>query len=85
MIKIDDSFSIVGDNYNWTLLKEEEGDINPKTGRPTMSKQEWHYPRLTQCLNKYVNESVKVSEDVKELKTLLIKAEQTVKQVKEQI
>jgi hypothetical protein len=67
MIKIDGTFSVVGDNYNWTLVKKEIGEVNPKTGNPTISKQEWHYPKLTDCLRKYVNESAKASNNLKGL------------------
>lgn len=85
MIVIDKNYSIVGDNYNWTLLKEEEGEINEKTGKPMKSKTEWHYPKLTQCLSKYVNEVSKSANNLEELKQIIRESNRIINSIKEQL
>ena len=57
MIKLDETFRIEPDGFNFTLIKEKLGDINPETGKPTISKGQWYPPTLKDALKSYVRES----------------------------
>lgn len=65
MIKLDNNYSISGDIYNWTLNFEEER--TNKEGKKYTTTEEWYFPKLSQALNKYINQSLKVSESVEDL------------------
>lgn len=68
MVQLDNSYRIETDANNYTLIKEERtGEIHIKTGEETISKDQWYFPKLNQCLSKYFNESIKGAESVKEL------------------
>lgn len=68
MIQLDNNYRIETDANNYTLIKEENtGEIHKETGKETISKDQWYFPKLNQCLSKYLNESVKGAESVKEL------------------
>jgi len=81
MIKLDDNYSIEGDKYNWTLRFEKTGDINPKTGKPTVSKDEWYFSKLEQCLSEYANQKSKEAERYTELADLLKAINTTIKSI----
>lgn len=57
-MKIDDSFRIEKDTYNVTLVHEVEGEVNKKTGKPTITKHQWHYPSIEMALKKYLTYSI---------------------------
>jgi len=57
-MKIDDNFRIEKDTYNVTLVYEVEGGINEKTGKPTITKHQWHYPTIEMALKKYLTYSI---------------------------
>ena len=57
MIKLDENFRIEPDALNFTLIKEMEGEVNPKTGKPTISRGQWYCPTLQSALRAYLRES----------------------------
>ena len=67
MIKLDQNYSIVTDSNNYTLKFEESKGINETTGKEEFSRDEWHYGKLSQALDKYMNQSIKASKSVQEL------------------
>ena len=50
---LDKNYSIERDSYNVILKYYEEGDINPATGKPAITKAEYFYPSLETALNAY--------------------------------
>jgi hypothetical protein len=83
MIKLDERYSIETDSNNFTLKYEEKIIKEIKGEKKEMtSKDEWHYPKLSQCLNKYMNQSLKPLEDIVSLRQELKKIEEVIKNVK---
>lgn len=73
MIVLDKNYRLENDSNNWVLIYEMEGDINPKTNKPTVSTDKWYCTSLTTALNRYVNESTKASETAEDLMVQLIR------------
>jgi hypothetical protein len=69
--KIDDDYTIMSDKWSFSLVKAQKGEINNKTGRPNIHKGEWNYSTINLCLKKYVQESLKMASDIKEVIYLL--------------
>ena len=65
---IDEFYSIENDAHQWILKYECEGDINTKTGKPSVSKSKWYCVTLRQALNRYLDESLKLATDVRAVK-----------------
>jgi len=63
-IKLDDEFTLESDINNWTLKYCKEGDINPETGKPTITKWESYHGDLKFALIKYLNSAPKDAGDV---------------------
>lgn len=64
-MKLDDDFSVEGKAYEWTLkLVRKTDQINPKTDKPVVNRDEWHYPSLRMALKKYLDESLKKSKTI---------------------
>lgn len=77
-IVLDENFRIEPDALNFTLIREEEGEINPKTGKPTISKGQWYCPTLQSALRAYLRESSRdlTMEGDNDLKDVLNKLKQ---------
>lgn len=73
-MKLDDNFTVTNDAYSWTLHLRREGDINPKTGKPSVCEKKWHFGNLKDCLRRYLDESLKPAESVEEMRDLLHRA-----------
>ncbi len=56
-MKINENYSVSKDSYNWILTFCSEGDINPKTGSPTVTTKITYHPTLEQVLNKFIDEA----------------------------
>ena len=78
-ITIDENYSISGDKYNWVLHFERKGELNQKTGKPIISKDEWYFPKLELCLKEYANQKTKTATNYKELVSLLVDINNTIK------
>ena len=61
--KIDEDFTIATDHYAFALKKAKKGEINPETGKSTISSGEWWFPTLNMCLKKYIQECMKECND----------------------
>ena len=75
MIQLDNNYRLESDSNQWTLIYEKEGDINPKTNKPTISTDKWYCTSLGSALDRYVNEASKVSKTAEELLIQLIRIE----------
>lgn len=65
-IKLDENYKMVSDNHNWTL-EFESVRFDEEKQKEVKSKDEWHYPTIQGCLEKYVNQSGKKTESTEEL------------------
>lgn len=81
MIKIDKNYYITNDSNQWTLHYEKVGDINPKTGKNTITKNSWYCGTLERCLKRYIDESLKPAENVIKMAEMLRKAYGNVKEL----
>lgn len=80
MIKVDEQFSIKPDTYSWTLIKTEKK--TKEDGTEYESVDNWYYPKLSNCLAKYMDESLKPSETISELLLRLDGIEENLETIK---
>lgn len=70
---LDSNYTITRDSYNVILNFREEGGINPKTGKPIVSENEWYYKNLEDALIAYTEKVISydnsIQNAVDELKT----------------
>jgi hypothetical protein len=78
-MKLDDNYFIKQDAHNVILCYEKEGDVNPKTGKPMVSKSEWYYNKLEDALNGYLNRAIDANEDVNSVLSELSRAKEVVR------
>lgn len=68
IITLDDDYSIEMEGINVTLRYEKaEGEVNPKTGKPKITKKTRHYSTIGQALKQYVQFSAEGCNDVREI------------------
>ena len=91
-IKLDDKWSIEPDVYSWKLIFSEErmkdekikvdGKIK-KTGKqvPFLHVDEWYFPKINQCLDKYLTEVFKSDKTISEMSHRLSGIESKVNQI----
>lgn len=73
-MKIDENFKLEGVPYNWILKYEKPtGEINEDTGKESVTKDQWYFPKIKQALEKYVEEALK---PVKTVNEVLLKLEE---------
>lgn len=78
MIKLDDYYTIESDASCWSLLYEKQGDINPNTGKPIVSRDASYHANLKQALHKYLDNCLKQPESVQGLMVRLAQVEATI-------
>jgi len=84
-IKLDDKFKILNDTYSFTLVFEEP---RTKTNKKTLLEEDfifedkWYYPRLSDCLNKYLELTLKECEEIKEIDAKLNTIESKINELK---
>lgn len=72
MITLDENYRIETEANNFILKYERPtGEINKKTGKEMVSSGEWYYGKLEHALDKYLNEALKPSKYIQDLKTRL--------------
>ena len=64
VIKLDESFTLSNDTNQWVLEMVQTGDINTKTGKPTITRNKWYCTSLRTSLNRYMDESMKPANNV---------------------
>jgi hypothetical protein len=66
-MKIDENYSIKTDKCNVILCYKNEGQINPNTGKPKKTYNEWYYKDMADALNAYMNKTINRSESIPEI------------------
>jgi hypothetical protein len=61
-MELDKNYRIESDTYNFTLIYESKS-FDEKKQKEVISKVEWYYPDLKSALNKYLNQSLKPSQN----------------------
>lgn len=74
-MKIDENWSIEADSACWILSFEKEGEVNPKTGRPKMTRTQTYHATLASGLRWYLMESLKPSTDAQDVLARITEAE----------
>lgn len=80
-IKINDNYSIEKDSYSWNLKYESIGDINPATGKPTITSRQTFHGNLEQALNAFIDDSTtgdSVQELIQNLKQARIEVKEAI-------
>lgn len=62
VIKINENWTIESDTLQWILKFEKEGEVNPKTGRPTLTKDSFYYNKLSEAIRAYINKMLQSQE-----------------------
>lgn len=81
-IQLDENYSIESDAACWTLTYEKEGDINPKTGKPIVSRDASYHANLKQALVKYLDNSLKPCKDAQDVLKRITELEKTIEKVR---
>lgn len=55
-LKIDENYRIEKDVSSWNLMFERIGEVNPKTGKRTVSRNVTYHANIKQALIKYCDE-----------------------------
>lgn len=79
VIVLNDNFSIYPSTDCWTLKQQEEGEINPKTGKPSIKVSNTFHGTLKQALDAFVDKSLKTSLDISMLQEKLQELEDFIK------
>lgn len=66
MIKLNGNFRIVADAHSWVLEQSTEKTRKTKEGKEEqyVHTEKWYYPKISQCISKYVEESLKPMKSV---------------------
>ena len=75
MIQLDEYYRIEEDAASWNLIYEKEGEINAKTGKPSISRDASYHANLKQALVMYLDKSLKGSTDVQDVIQRISEAE----------
>lgn len=81
-IQLDENYSIESDSACWTLTYEKQGAINPKTGKPIISRDASYHANLKQALVKYLDNSLKPSKDAQDVLSRIVEVEKTIEKVR---
>jgi hypothetical protein len=77
-MKLDENYRIEQDAANWILIYESEGDVNPKTGKRSISRDVSYHANLRQALTVYLDKNLKGSTDILDVKNRLVEAERKI-------
>lgn len=66
MINLSENFRIVADTHSWILEQDTEKERKTKEGvkENYTHTEKWYYPKLSQCIERYIEESFKPMESV---------------------
>ena len=75
-MKLDENYTLIGDEYQWTLYFEKKY-FDEKKKKEVVSKNNYYFKSIKDAINSYIDKKLKeketVSEVIEELKTLLNK------------
>lgn len=66
-MKLDEFYTVEPDTACWVLTYEKQGDINPKTGKPTISRDVSYHADLKQSLVAYLDKCLEPSTDIQDV------------------
>jgi len=66
-MRLDEHNFIEPDIGSWTLVYEKLGEINPKTGKPTLTRRTSHHGQLQYALRQFVDESLVECSDIQQV------------------
>lgn len=78
MIQLDEFYRIEEDAASWNLIYEKEGEINDKTGKPSISRDASYHANLKQALVVYLDKSLKGSTDAQDVIRRITEAEERI-------
>jgi len=81
MIKLDENYTIERDSNSWSLIYSEER-FSEKKNKTVTSKDEWHYPSLSLCLKKYLDQSLKKCASIDEVIEMISRYDKKVESLK---
>lgn len=67
MIRLDEFYTIESDARCWVLTYEKSGDINPDTGKPTISRDVSYHANLKQLLTRYLDDCLRPSTNLQDV------------------
>jgi hypothetical protein len=76
-LKLDENYKVEKDENNFVLIFEKEA-YNEKTKKNYMQKDRWYYPKLSQVLDKYLNECLRPIPDIENVYKELIRVEKLI-------
>lgn len=82
IIVLDENWKIDTSGGTATLLYEKEGEVNPKTNKPSVSRDTFYYSTIKQALVGYSNRSINVCKDTGEILKKLDEIEELIKNLK---
>ena len=75
-MKLDENYTLIGDEYQWTLYFEKRY-FDEKKKKEVVSKNSYYFKSMKDAINSYIDKKLKeketVSEAIEELKKLLNK------------
>jgi len=75
-MKLDDNYSLIGEENQWTLLYEKKY-FDEKKKKEVVSKNTYYFNKMSDGINSYIDKKLKdketISEAIKELKYLIEK------------
>lgn len=87
-MKLDENWSIENDTYAFKLVFQENRQRkNSKTGlkEDYIFVDSWWFPKLSMCLNKYLNEALKPQKTVEEIQQKLSSIESKIDRIVDNI
>lgn len=78
MIQLDKHYRIERDTASWNLVYEKQGEVNPNTGKPKMSRDVTYHANLKQALVTYLDVSLEGSTDVQSVVAAISAAEERI-------
>lgn len=85
-VELTDGFYLVPDgNYGLILQREVEKTRvkKDKTEETFLDKEQYFYPRTSQALTKYLNQTLSDSKSLEDIKNILERVEKTINEIKE--
>ena len=81
-MRLDENWTVEPDTRCWVLTYEKTGDINPKTGKPTITSNQSYHANLKQALLAYLDKYLEPSKDVQDVLNRIREAEARIEAMK---
>ena len=77
-IKLDDNYKVYPDTACWILAYEKVGNVNPKTGKPTITSNTSYHATLVQSLSAYLDKCLEPADSIQSVINRISEAEQRI-------